>query len=712
MATLQKIRSKGPLLLIVIGLAMLAFILGDAWKIIKPNQNVQYVGSIDGKNISAMDFQNELENYTEVVKFGMGTNDLTEEMNNSIKDEVWSTMVRNTILENEAAKLGLAVTDAEVRDVIEKGTDPILANTPFSNAQGQFDADNLKNFIAGYESLDRSAVPAEEMNYYDRMYKFWLYIEKEIKSSLLYGKYSSLVSSALISNPVAAKNSYENRISRADVLMAYLPFSSISDDQVTVSAQDFKNAYNENKEKLFNYAETRDIYYIDCEILPSQADRDALLTEMTDLTSQLGEQADDYASFLRRSLSKQQFSEVGRSLEYLPAMVAANIDSVNAEGMFGPVYDASADSYTSFKLISTANGYDSIQYSIMQVAAASQEETDRIADSICTAVKGGADFAEIAAVYGQSGIEQWIASEQYEGAAINGDNAKYLNALNSMKKGEVAIVPVTGASLVIKVSDVRNEVKKYVVAAIERPVEFSEETANKAYTDLSLFVAQNVTLDALKENAESSDYHLLYYPSFSSSSNYIGGVAKSHEALRWAFDADENEVSRIFEVGQANDHLLVVAVSKINPAGYVSIEDAQTALASITINNKKADALMDKLSGVRTIEEAMAIEGAKTDTVQFCNFTNNAYIASLMSNEPTVGPSVMKLDQNVLTAPQRGQGCVFVAKKITADSHSAEFDENAELNRLKVLASSQIGQSLLQELYMRANVVDTRYKIF
>lgn len=712
MATLQKIRSKGPLLLIVIGLAMLAFILGDAWKIIKPNQNVQYVGSIDGKNISAMDFQNELENYTEVVKFGMGTNDLTEEMNNSIKDEVWSTMVRNTILENEAAKLGLAVTDAEVRDVIEKGTDPILANTPFSNAQGQFDADNLKNFIAGYESLDRSAVPAEEMNYYDRMYKFWLYIEKEIKSSLLYGKYSSLVSSALISNPVAAKNSYENRISRADVLMAYLPFSSISDDQVTVSAQDFKNAYNENKEKLFNYAETRDIYYIDCEILPSQADRDALLTEMTDLTSQLGEQADDYASFLRRSLSKQQFSEVGRSLEYLPAMVAANIDSVNAEGMFGPVYDASADSYTSFKLISTANGYDSIQYSIMQVAAASQEETDRIADSICTAVKGGADFAEIAAVYGQSGIEQWIASEQYEGAAINGDNAKYLNALNSMKKGEVAIVPVTGASLVIKVSDVRNEVKKYVVAAIERPVEFSEETANKAYTDLSLFVAQNVTLDALKENAESSDYHLLYYPSFSSSSNYIGGVAKSHEALRWAFDADENEVSRIFEVGQANDHLLVVAVSKINPAGYVSIEDAQTALASITINNKKADALMDKLSGVRTIEEAMAIEGAKTDTVQFCNFTNNAYIASLMSNEPTVGPSVMKLDQNVLTAPQRGQGCVFVAKKITADSHSAEFDENAELNRLKVLASSQIGQSLLQELYMRANVVDTRYRIF
>jgi len=712
MATLQKIRSKGPLLLIVIGLAMLAFILGDAWKIIKPNQNVQFVGSIDGKNISAMDFQDELENYTEVVKFGMGTNDLTEEMNNSLKDEVWSTMVRNTILNNEAAKLGLAVTDAEVRDVIEKGTDPILANTPFSNAQGQFDADNLKNFIAGYESLDRSAVPAEEMRYYDSMYKFWLYIEKEIKSSLLYKKYSSLVGAAIISNPVAAKNSYENRISRADVLMASLPFSSLSDDDVTISAQDFKNTYNENKEKLFNYAETRDIYYIDYEIQPSQADRDALLAEMTDLTSQLEQQADDYASFVRRSLSKQQFSEVGRSLDFLPAMVAANIDSVNADGMFGPVYNAANDSYTSFKLISTANGYDSIQFSLMQVAAETQEETDRIADSVCTAVKGGADFAEIAAVYGQSGTEQWIASDQYEGAVINGDNAKYLNAINSMKKGEVAIVPVNGGSLVINVSDVRNTVKKYVVATIERPVEFSEETANKAYTDLSLFVAQNATLESLKENAEDSDYRLLYYPGFSSSSNYVGGVAKSHEALRWAFDASENEVSRIFEVGQANDHLLVVAVSKINEAGYTSVENAKTALASVVLNNKKAEVLMDKLAKAKTMEEAMAIDGVKIDTVQFCNFTNNAYISSLMSNEPTVGPSVMNLEENVLTAPQKGQGCVFVAKKISAESYSAEFDENAEVERLKALGTSQISQSLLQELYMRANVVDTRYRIF
>ena len=153
MATLQSIRSKGPLLLIVIGLAMLAFILGDAWKIIRPNQGIQYVGTISGEDISAMDFQRELEIYTDVVKFANQIQDVTEEMQNSLKDEVWATMVRNRIIDKEANGIGLVVTDAEVRDVIERGTDPMLARTPFNDAEGKFDTDLLKNFIAFYAAF-------------------------------------------------------------------------------------------------------------------------------------------------------------------------------------------------------------------------------------------------------------------------------------------------------------------------------------------------------------------------------------------------------------------------------------------------------------------------------------------------------------------------------------------------------------------------------
>ena len=326
------------MLLIVIGLAMLAFILGDAWKIIRPTQGMQYVGSIDGTSISAMDFQKEVENYTEVIKFANQINDLTEEQTRGVRDEVWAMMVRNYILEKEASAMGLAVTDAEVRDVIAKGDDPILAATPFNGADGRFDADRLKDFLAFYNELNPSDLSAEEYAYYQSMYKYWLFIEKDIKAGLLYSKYVSLVKASIVTNPIAAQNSFENRVKRSDILVALLPYSALSDADVEVTNSDLKKTYAENKERLLNYAESRDIYYIDYPILPSQADRDALLAEVNEYTTQLEEMSADYASFVRRAGSDVLYSEVPRSAKNLPEDVAERLDSVNSLGVFGPYF--------------------------------------------------------------------------------------------------------------------------------------------------------------------------------------------------------------------------------------------------------------------------------------------------------------------------------------------------------------------------------------
>ena len=710
MATLQKIRSKGPLLLIVIGLAMLAFILGDAWKIIRPTQGIQFVGAIDGKNISAMDFQKELENYTEVVKFANQNNDLSEEQMNSIRDEVWAIMVRNQILGKEAAEIGLTVTDAEVRDVIERGTDPILASTPFNGADGKFDADVLKNFLAFYGELDGTNISYEEYNYYQSMYRYWLFIESDIKAGLLYSKYSALVKAALVSNPVAAQDSYVNRVTRYDVLLAALPFSSLADADVSVTNSDLKKTYAENKESLYNYTETRDIYYIDYEIEPSQADRDALLAEVNEITTQLEEMDGDYASFLRRSDSEIAYSEVPRSAKNLPEDVAERLDSVNSLGVFGPYYCEEDDSYNTFKVLNTVNGYDSIQFAMIQVIGEG-EEFDNRADSILKAARKGADFAELAAKYNQTAAENWMSADTYEPATISGENALYLNKLNSMKKGEIDVLKISGANLVIKILDTKTPLKKYDIAIVKRPVEFSEETSNAAYNKLSAFLSQNTTVEELKQNAEDSDFRLLYYPSFENFNYNISGVGRSHEALRWAFGANEGEVSRIFEVGYANDHLLVVGVDKINKRGYRSLEDASTAISYRALTDKKSEILEDKLAGL-SMDEVKKLDNIVVDTVKYCNFTNNVFISALSLNEPALGPSVAKLEKGELTNPIKGDNCVFVAEKITADEASGEFNEELEKSRLKTIAVSNIPGSIFEALYYNAKVVDERYKIF
>ena len=712
MATLQSIRSKGPLLLIVIGLAMLAFILGDAWKIIRPNQGIQYVGTIAGEDITAMDFQDELEVYTDVVKFANQISDITEEEQNSLKDEVWSTMVRTRLIENEAKGIGLTVTDAEVRDVIERGTDPMLARTPFSNTDGGFDADVLKSFLAFYKELDPSMVQAEEYQYYQSMYNYWLFIEKNIKSNLLYDKYTSLIKASILCNPVASKSAFDNRIKRADVLMALLPYSSIADADVKVTSSDLKAVYNEAKPSLYNYSESRDIVYIDYEILPSQADRDALLAEVNEIVDQLEGDVEDYASFLRRAGSVESFSEVARSAKNLPMDVAERLDSVKEGGVFGPYYSAYDDTYNAFKYISSTTGYDSIQFALIQVDMEDEAAAEKRADSIITAArKRGADFQAIAQNYGQSAPEQWLAADSYEPAAIDGENALYVNTLNSMKKGDVTRINVQGVILIIKVSDVKTPLKKYNLAVVKRPVEFSEETSNAAYNKLSAFLSQNTTVEDLKNNAEDSDFRLLFYPGFENYNHNVGGVAKSREALRWAFEAQEGEVSRIYEVGNANDHLLAVGVEKINPRGVRSIQDAAASLSLKTLNNKKFEVLKGQLAG-KSIDELKAIDGVRIDTIRSLNFNNDAYISALVSNEAIVGPSVFNLEQNELTVPMKGENCAFVAEKISEDRYTAEFDEASESLRTRSMVSSRIMGSILEELYYQAKVVDNRYQIF
>ena len=712
MATLQSIRSKGPLLLIIIGLAMLAFILGDAWKIIRPNQGIQYVGTIAGEDITALDFQDELEVYTDVVKFANQISDITEEEQNSLKDEVWSTMVRTRLIENEAKGIGLTVTDAEVRDVIERGTDPMLARTPFSNTEGGFDADVLKSFLAFYKELDPTMVQAEEYQYYQSMYNYWLFIEKNIKSNLLYDKYTSLIKASILCNPVASKSAFDNRIKRADVLMALLPYSSIADADVKVTSSDLKAVYNEAKPALYNYSENRDIVYIDYEILPSQADRDALLAEVNEIVDQLEGDVEDYASFLRRAGSIESFSEVARSAKNLPMDVAERLDSVKEGGVFGPYYSAYDDTYNAFKYISSTTGYDSIQFALIQVDMEDEAAAEKRADSIITAArKRGADFQAIAQNYGQSAPEQWLAADSYEPAAIDGENALYVNTLNSMKKGDVTRINVQGVILIIKVSDVKTPLKKYNLAVVKRPVEFSEETSNAAYNKLSAFLSQNTTVEDLKNNAEDSDFRLLFYPGFENYNHNVGGVAKSREALRWAFEAQEGEVSRIYEVGNANDHLLAVGVEKINPRGVRSIQDAAASLSLKALNNKKFEVLKGQLAG-KSIDELKAIDGVRLDTIRSLNFNNDAYISSIFSNEAIVGPSVFNLEQNELTVPMKGENCAFVAEKISEDRYTAEFDEASESLRTRSMVSSRIMGSILEELYYKAKVVDNRYQIF
>ena len=276
MATLQKIRNRGPLLVAVIGIALFAFVAGDAWKAIQPHQGRQDIGEIYGETISAQDYQTLVDEYTEVIKMTQGASALNDDQMTQVKDQVWQSYINNKLIEAEAEKLGLTVSDAEMQDVIEQGVHPLLMQTPFRNPQtGAFDKDMLKKFLVDYSNLNSvsAQMPAQYVEYYQQMGAFWNFVEKTLKQSLLAEKYQSLIVKSLISNPVAAEDAFNGRTSQTDVLLAAIPYSSVNDSTVAVSNEEIKALYKERKEEFKQLIETRNIKYIDVLVTPSEADR-------------------------------------------------------------------------------------------------------------------------------------------------------------------------------------------------------------------------------------------------------------------------------------------------------------------------------------------------------------------------------------------------------------------------------------------------------
>ena len=711
MATLQTIRSKGPLLVIVIGIALFAFIAGDAWKIFQPHQGRQDIGEINGEKVSAQDYQKLVDEYTEVIKLTNGLTSLNETQLASVKDQVWQSYVNNKLIAEQAEALGLTVTDAEIEAIIDEGTHPMLMNTPFRNPQtGAFDKDMLKKFLVDYSNLSTSQMPAQYVEYYQTMGNFWNFVEKTLRQSALAEKYQNLISKSLISNPVSAEDAFKARTEQSDLLMAAVPYSSVNDSLVKVSDDEIKKLYNERKEQFKQLAETRNIRFVDVQVLPSDADRKAVLDEVTEYSEQLNNTTADYGTFVRSTGSAVSYADIPVNKSVLPSDVVARLDSIGMNEVFGPYYSQTDDSYNAFKIIAKVNAPDSIQFRQIQVYADTDEKAKTLTDSIYDAIKGGANFEEIAKVYGQTGEANWISASSWEGGQLNSENETFIKTLISHPVNEVAKLNLGQANIILQVTNKKGMQEKYKVAVIKRNVEFSNDTYNDAYNKFSQFVAQSNTIEELEKNAEEYGYTVIPRSDFSSSEHYVGGVPSTKEVIRWIFDAKEGEVSPLYECGN-NDHIMVVALDRINPVGYRNINSVADMLRSEIRRDKKAELIMADMKACTSIDQAKAVKNAVSDTVKHVTFSAPAYISMTRGSEPVIGAVASKTAVNATSAPVKGNAGVYMVQVLSKENGSEKLDVKSEETTLTNMYS-RFATQFINDLYQKAEVVDNRYLYF
>ncbi len=713
MATLGKIRSKGKILAIIIGLALFAFISEELFRSCESTRNDQrqQIGKVLGEKIDVQEFQKLVDEYQEVIKLQQGQENLSEDQLNQVKDMVWNTYVQTTIIGAEAEKLGLVVTDGEMQNILTEGTNPILSQSPFINQQtGRFDVNQLKKFLAEYKS-QQTANP-QLAQQYQSIYRYWTFLEKTLRQQVLAQKYQSLFAHSLLSNSVEAKASFKEENEESQIELAAFPYSDIEDSKVKIEESDLKKKYDEMKPMFRQYAETRDIKYVDVKVEPSAADRSALQKQFAEYATELAATADP-TDLVRKSTSLVAYLGVPVTSKAFPFDIAAKVDSM-AVGQTSAVFESKNDnSLNIIKLVSKQSLPDSVQFRVIQVGAETAEAAHKTADSIYSAIVGGADFEVIAKKYGQTGEKSWMTTAQYQNTtSMDMYTKSYIQSLNTMAVGETKNITLDQGNLIVQVVDKKAFVNKYQAAVIKKTIDFSRNTYSAAYNKFSSFVSANQTADDIAKNAQKSGYTLQERKDISTSSHNLAGIRSTREALKWVFDAKEGAVSTMYECGD-NDHLLVVVLDKIHKIGYRDLSDAQVreAVKAEVLKDKKGEMMLAKAEGVKTTAQAKS-KGAKVSTVNQITFSSPVFIPTTGSSEAGLAGAVSATAKGAFSAkPVVGNAGVYVYKVLNRTTRPAKYDAKAQQAKLRQKTMQAAG-NFMNELYINAKVVDNRYLFF
>ena len=711
MAALGKIRKRGVTLVIIIGLGLFAFIAEEAFRSCEAtkNQQRQQVGEVLGNKINVQEFQALVDEYQEVIKMTQGRDNLSEEELNQVKDQVWNQFINDQLISNEAEKLGLTVTDEELQNILKEGTNPMLRQSPFVNQQtGRFDVTMLTKFLGEYKKNAGNPQLAES---YERIYKYWQFIEKQLRSQTLAQKFQGLVVGSLLSNPVSAKMSFDAQNQENDILLASIPYSSINDNDVQVSDADIKAKFDAEKEMYKQTMETRDFKYVDFQVLPSAADRDALMKTMNEAYEKLQSGANP-AEVVRKSQSLIPYTGIVATKNAFPRDIINRFDSMSVGETSRPFETTSDNTLNVVKLIAKTQAPDSIEYRQIQVTGETLEAIRKTADSITTALKAGANFEELAKKYGQEGKSQWLTSAMYENSnSMDEESKNYLASINALGVNEVKNLEFSQGNIVMQVLSRKAMVDKYDVAVIKHTIDFSKGTYSDAYNKFSQYVSENKTLADLEKNADKFGFKVLERKDIFNSEHNVVGLRSTREAMKWLFDAKEGEVSPLYECGN-NDHLLVLALTKIHHIGYRDLESVKDMLKTEVLNDKKFELIKTKYANVKSLADAQKA-GAKVDSVNQITFGAPVFVQATGASEPALSGAVAGVKQGEFSpALVKGNaGAYLFQVNRKAAREGEKFDAKAVEMRLQQQAA-QAASRFVSELYQKANVVDNRYLFF
>ena len=711
MATLEKIRSKAGLLVLVVGLALFAFIIGDFLNSGSTyfRQSQERIAEIDGEVIKIQDYQARVDEMAEIYKMQSGSASLPEEYMTQIRQSVFDGMVQEIVLDEATEKIGMVVGPEELFDMVQgENISPLIQQMQmFVNPQtGAFDKSALLNFLKQIDADNIAAYPAEQQAQLLQAQNFWLFWEKNIKRQRLESKYTTLLSKAISANALDAKAAYDEAAENSDIVYAMQSYSTIPDSTIAVSNSEIKQLYEQRKESYKQKA-SKVIDYIAVDIRPSKEDYDKVQADIESIKSEL-ETTDRVADLVNEN-SEVPYVDAFFTENSFDAELKQFATTAEVGAIYGPVFEN--DKYRLFKLVDKTNAPDSVKVSHIMLAGKSEAETKALADSLMAVLKGGASFEELAKQHSadqaaeNGGELGWFT----EATAVRGVNAEFKDAIFSTPVNQVAIVKSMYGTHLVKVTEKTANVAKYKVADIDMTVSPSSKTYSNIYNELNQFISNNHSVEKMDANAKEAGYNLISDATVTKDDQLLGSVQNSRQVIRWAFQNDKGAISEIFE---CNDKFVVAAMKGSIDEGYRPLDMVAAPLKAELIAQKKGEQIAASLAAknLTSVEAYAEAMGAKMDSVKFVNFATRRI--SGIGIEPNLNAAVAMAQVDQVSAPVKGNNGVYVFKVYARNSDSKPYNEADQVRTLDASMAYRVGFQAIQSLVNKAEIEDNRIRFY
>jgi peptidyl-prolyl cis-trans isomerase D len=643
------------------------------------------------------EFEATLDKAIENEKQRQNKTSLDEATIDMLRQQSWNQLIYDNIMTEQYAKLGIAVSSDELLDMVQgKNPHPSVVQAFTDPKTGQFNPQGVVTFL---KRMDEDKTGETKMR--------WLNFEKAMKAERIANKYNTLVKGAMYVTKSQAKRQYNEEQTSASLKLVIQRYAEIPDSTIKVEEADITNYYNQNKNKYKQDQNVRGVEFVLYEAVPSDEDRQEILSQIETIKKEFAETKEDTAFVSANSDAPAEFKN------YKKGALPLNIDSIMFNStpgfIYGPYFEGKMVRLA--KTLAFVSLPDSVKarHILVKIDNNDKVKAKAKADSLLKMIKSGAPFEALAMQVSadegskaKGGDLGWFS----EGTMVKPFNDACFNG----KKGDLTIVESQFGYHLIEILDKGAETKRVRVAFIDREMRPSSKTYQKFYGQASEFGGKYNTAEKFDKAIIDLGLNKRIADFLKETDRNIPGVEGARELVKWAFKAEKNQISPVFEFG---GKYIIAKLSSVKDKGVLPLDAVRTEVEAEAKKEKKAEILIKKLNESKvagTLDAIASKVNGRVEPIQ--NVTFSAGFVPGLGREAEISAQAFILPKGKISDPIKGESGVYIMQVDEVKAAPATTDYKNQINTLAQQLKSRAEYEVFEALKEKSDIKDNRIKFY